>query len=60
MSVSAPVPDVGAAAAANVSPVSSRFERRRLKLISAELIGVDATLQKPFDINDLLKALKTF
>ena len=36
---------------------------QRLKrdyLSSAELMGVDATLQKPFEISDLLKVLKTF
>ena len=33
---------------------------KRDYLCSAELIGVDATLQKPFEINDLLKVLKTF
>jgi DNA-binding response OmpR family regulator len=36
---------------------------QRLKrdyLTSAELIGVDATLQKPFDIVDLIKVLKAF
>ena len=33
---------------------------KRDYLPSAELIGVDATLQKPFEINDLLKVLKTF
>jgi DNA-binding response OmpR family regulator len=36
---------------------------QRLKrdyLSSAELMGVDATLQKPFDIDDLLKVLKSF
>jgi CheY-like chemotaxis protein len=29
-------------------------------LSSAELIGVDATLQKPFEVTDLLKVLKSF
>ena len=33
---------------------------KRDYLSSAELMGVDATLQKPFEINDLLKVLKTF
>lgn len=36
---------------------------QRLKrdyLSSAELMGVDATLQKPFEITELLKVLKTF
>ena len=32
---------------------------KRDYLSSAELIGVDATLQKPFEINDLLEVLKT-
>jgi CheY-like chemotaxis protein len=29
-------------------------------LSSAQLIGVDATLQKPFEVTDLLKVLKSF
>ena len=36
---------------------------QRLKrdyLSSAELMGVDATLQKPFEINDLLQVLRGF
>jgi DNA-binding response OmpR family regulator len=36
---------------------------QRLKrdyLSSAELMGVDATLQKPFEINELLKVLRGF
>ena len=36
---------------------------QRLKrdyLTSAELMGVDATLQKPFEINDLLQVLRGF
>ena len=33
---------------------------KRDYLSSAELIGVDATLQKPFEIDELLKVLKRF
>ncbi len=33
---------------------------KRDYLSSAELMGVDATLQKPFEIDDLLKVLKSF
>ena len=33
---------------------------KRDYLSSAELMGVDATLQKPFEITDLLKVLKSF
>jgi DNA-binding response OmpR family regulator len=33
---------------------------KRDYLTSAELIGVDATLQKPFEITELLKLLKGF
>ena len=33
---------------------------KRDYLTSAELMGVDATLQKPFEINELLKVLKSF
>lgn len=37
---------------------SQRLKRDYLS--SAELIGVDATLQKPFEIAELLKLLKSF
>jgi DNA-binding response OmpR family regulator len=33
---------------------------KRDYLTSAELMGVDATLQKPFEINELLKVLRGF
>ena len=33
---------------------------KRDYLTSAELMGVDATLQKPFEIDELLKVLKSF